>query len=354
MRQSRKLDHLRYAYKLPDGPAATGFADIHLIHNCLPEMSWQELDIQTSVAGISLQHPLLINAITGGAPEVTKVNRALAQLAATTGTAMAVGSQYSAFEYPEVKESYKVVRKVNPNGVIVANLGAHATLEQARAAIEMIEANALQIHLNAAQEIIMAEGERSFKGYLDNIATIASKVNVPVIAKEVGCGVGKEQAVQLAASGIRAIDIGGAGGTNFIAIEAARREIAMDDDFLAWGIPTALSAIEVASVLPETVDLVVSGGIRSPGDAMKSLLVGGRAVGIAAPFTKILTKEGPDQAREWVETFLLSLKRLMLLTGARTIKDCTNVPFVVTGFSQQWLTSRGIDTQHYGTRKKHG
>ena len=354
MRKSRKLDHLRYALTLADGPTTTGFEDIKLIHNCLPELDWGDIDLSSSLAGLPLRHPVIVNAITGGTEEVTRINAALADFARRTGTAMAVGSQYAAFEYPEVKGSYEIVRKINPDGIVFANLGAHATPEQARLAIEMIGADAIQIHLNAAQEIIMAEGERRFSGYLENIAAIVAAVKVPVIVKEVGCGIAREQATQLTLAGVRAIDVGGAGGTNFIAIEAARTATALADDFLVWGIPTVVSAIEVASVLPKGVDLVVSGGVRTPTAAVKGLVIGGTAVGIASPLIKMLTEQGMEQTVAWFERFLTDMKRLLLLLGARTVGECAAAPFVVTGFSREWLECRGFDIKRYGQRKKHG
>ncbi|MDR7865359.1 MAG: type 2 isopentenyl-diphosphate Delta-isomerase [Sporomusaceae bacterium] len=353
MRQSRKLDHLKYSLALADGPAANGFADFSLVHNCLPGLAFSAVELTTAVAGIPLRHPVIINAITGGAADVTAVNAQLAELARRTGAAMAVGSQYAALENPAVNESYQVVRSVNPNGVLFANLGAHATPDQAVRAVAMIGADAIQIHLNTAQELAMPEGDRDFSGYLENIAAIVAASPVPVIVKEVGSGVAREQAEALAAAGVRAIDTGGAGGTNFVAIEAARGAAELPADTLAWGIPTAVSAVEVVSVLPATVDLVVSGGIRSPLDAVKALAVGGRAVAIATPAIRLLQEKSLADAVAWFEAFLLEMRRYMLLVGARNIPALAKVPVVITGKSREWLDVRGIDTAgfaKYGRR----
>ena len=153
------------------------------------------------------------------------MNGHIAEFACLTNTAMAVGSQYAALEDPEVQHSYQIVREKNPDGIIFANLGAHATPMQAQLAVDMIHAQAIQIHLNPAQEFMMAEGDRDFSGYLKNIAKIVESVKVPVIVKEVGCGIAKEQAALLAEVGVKAIDVGGMGGTNFLAIEAARSQL---------------------------------------------------------------------------------------------------------------------------------
>ena len=350
VRQSRKLDHLTLSRELSDGPGNTCFSDLTLIHNCLPGLSWQDVSLATRIGGIPLQHPLIINAITGGAADVTTVNRRLAELAKLTGAAMAVGSQYAALENREVWGSYEIVRHVHTDGVLVANLGAHATVAQARIAVEMIGADALQIHLNAAQELFMTEGDRDFRGYLDNISTIAAKIGVPVIAKEVGSGIAREAALQLAAAGVHCIDVGGRGGTNFVAIEAARAQQLLPGEMLAWGIPTAVSALETASVLPANVDMIVSGGIRTPVDAVKALVSGGQAVAMAGSWLKLLHHHDVPSTAAWVENFLLDMRRLMLLVGAASIVELHRVPFIVSGYAREWLTARSIDTKQYANR----
>lgn len=351
MRQSRKLDHIKYSLSLADGPGVSGFADIGLVHNCLPNLGWDELDISSSIAGIPINNPLIINAITGGAHDVTTVNGQIAEFARITNTAMAVGSQYAAIEYPEVQKSYKIVREKNPNGIIFANLGAYATPKQAQVAVEMVDAQAIQIHLNVAQELIMTEGDRDFSGYLSNIANIVKSVNVPVIVKEVGCGIAKEQAKLLAEIGIKAIDVGGMGGTNFLAIEAARSQLHIVPETLCWGIPTVISAVEIMSVLPKHVDMMVSGGIRTSLDVIKSLALGGAAAGMATPIIRMLHEKDMEYAVSWFNNFLHEIKCYMLLSGAANIMDLAKVPVVITGYSKEWLTARGIDTTQYGMRK---
>lgn len=343
VRQSRKLDHLKHALALEDGPVANGFTDFDLIHNCLPDISTDDVILTCSLLGLKLNHPVIINAVTGGDNDVTEINAKLADFARNTNSVMAVGSQFAAIENSAVENSFKIVREVNPNGIIFANLGAHATPLQARHAVDMIAAQALQIHLNTAQELIMAEGDRNFIGYLNNIAQIAQTVNVPVIVKEVGFGIAIEQAVKLIASGVRAIDIGGVGGTNFIAIEAARSGITLDAETLAWGIPTAISAAEVASVIPSNVELVVSGGIRTPLEVVKALALGGAAVGIANPILRLITENDMLEAITIFQEFLDKIKLYMTLLGAKTIKHLHRVPVVITGKSREWLLSRKID-----------
>jgi len=354
MRQSRKLDHLKFALYLADGPGTTGFDDITIIHNCLPNLAFDNVRLDTSLVGMKLPHPVFVNAITGGAPDVTSINRSLAEFCQATACPMAVGSQFAALEDPVVEESYRVVRQIYPNGIIFANLGAHATVEQAKRAVDMIEANALQIHLNVAQEMFMPEGDRDFSGYLANIEAIAAALPVPVVVKEVGNGIAREQARQLAELGVAAIDVAGSGGTNFIAIEAARDRYNLSATELAWGIPTAISALEVASVLPPGVDLIISGGIRSALDIVKALACGGRAVGMAAPVLKAISQDGVEGAVAWFENLLFDVRRYMLLCGAAQPDQLTAVPMVISGKSREWLTARNIDIKVYANRQKHG
>lgn len=354
MRQSRKLDHLKYSLALSDGPNGSGFADISLVHNCLPNLSFDDIDLSTSIAGIPLSHPLIINAITGGANDVAPINGRIAEFARLTNAAMAVGSQFAALECPEVQHSYKVVRERNPDGIIFANLGAYVTPDQAQMAVDMVEAQGIQIHLNVAQEIMMAEGDRNFSGYLSNIEKIVNKVNVPVMVKEVGCGIAREQAIMLAAIGIRVIDVGGTGGTNFLAIEAARRQLETNLETLSWGIPTIISAVETISVLPKHVDMMVSGGIRSSLDVIKALALGGVATGMATPIVKMLYEKDMNYAVKWFQQFLHEIQCYMLLLGSSNLKEIRDTPLVISGYSKEWLTIRGIDVTKYASNRKHG
>lgn len=354
MRQSRKLDHLKYSLALSDGPNSSGFADISLVHNCLPDLSFDDIDLTSSIAGIPLRHPLIINAITGGDNDVAPINERIAEFARLTNTAMAVGSQFAALECPEVQHSYKVVRERNPDGIIFANLGAYATPEQAQMAVDMVEAQGIQIHLNVAQEMMMAEGDRDFSGYLSNIEKIVNKVNVPVIVKEVGCGIAREQAIMLAAIGIRVIDVGGTGGTNFLAIEAARRQLETNLETLSWGIPTIISAVETISVLPKHVDMMVSGGIRSSLDVIKALALGGVAIGMATPIVRMLYEKDMNYAVNWFQQFLHEIRCYMLLLGSGDLKEIRDTPLVISGYSKEWLTTRGIDVTKYASNRKHG
>ncbi len=350
IRKSRKIDHLQQALALADGPISTGFEDLSLLHNCLPETRSADVSILTTCAGLQLQHPVIINAMTGGAAALTQVNARLAEVAKRTDSVMAVGSQFAALEFPEVSDSFRVVRRVNPDGIIWANIGAYAGVEEAQRVVDMIRANALQVHLNAAQEISMPEGDGDFTGWLRRIEQMARQLPVPVIVKETGCGMAMEQIRLIASTGVKAIDIGGAGGTNFIAIEIARTRQSLPDELKAWGISTAVSALEAAEVLPSSVDLIVSGGVRSPTDALKSFAIGAAAVGIACPVLRRSERDGVDETVRWLQEYLQTLKQCVMLLGRTSIRDVANHPMVITGCVAQWMEARGISLRKYARR----
>ncbi|MDP4102305.1 MAG: type 2 isopentenyl-diphosphate Delta-isomerase, partial [Bacillota bacterium] len=234
-RAERKRQHINHALSIGQ-KRETGLDDITFVHVSLPDLALEQVDISTKIGELSSSSPIFINAMTGGGGKLTyEINKSLARAASQAGIPLAVGSQMSALKDPSERLSYEIVRKENPNGLIFANLGSEATAAQAKEAVEMIGANALQIHLNVIQEIVMPEGDRSFGGALERIEQICSHVSVPVIVKEVGFGMSKASAGKLYEAGAAAIDIGGYGGTNFSKIENLRRQRQISF-FNSWGI----------------------------------------------------------------------------------------------------------------------
>ena len=246
-RAQRKLEHIKYALELGDGPKSTHFEDIRFLHNCLPEINPADIILSVKVLGKQLRLPFLIDAITGGTDAVVDVNAKVAQAAAALGIGMAVGSQYGAVRDGKGYASYEVVRKYNPDGIVFANISALATPEQASEAVRMLNADALEVHLNPAQELFMSEGDKDFRGLLDNMLRIREGIDVPVIVKETGCGIAKEEYARLKAAGFTCYDCAGAGGTNFPAIEAARYGKELTADFAGWGLPTAWTLLDGAT-----------------------------------------------------------------------------------------------------------
>lgn len=344
IRQSRKLDHIRCTLSMKDQPEKTGFSEVHLIHNCLPEIDFAHISLKTDVGGCCLDHPIILNAMTGGAQDVARVNENLAVFARETRSAMAVGSQCAALERPEVQSSYQIVRRVNPKGIIFANLGSYASPDDAERAVDMIEAQALQIHLNAGQEIMMPEGDRNFQGALERISKICSTLSVPVIVKEVGCGVAKEQVALLAQTGAKVIDVGGFGGTNFMAIEASRSPD-FDEELTQWGIPTVISVLEAKSVLSKDMDIIVSGGVRQASDIVKSLILGGKAVAIAGSVLREIETKSLDETISAYQHKLEALKKYLFLLGVTKISDLKTSPYVLSGFVHNWAKARCLTSQ---------
>ena len=192
-RAKRKLEHIQYALELGDGPAATHLADLRFLHNCLPEINPADFVLSVEILGKRLRLPFFIDAITGSTDAVTEINRKLAQVAERTGIGMAVGSQFGAVRDGSGIASYTVVREELAEGLVIGNISALATPAQAQAAIDMLQADALEVHLNAAQELWMAEGDKDTCGLLANLVQIRDTVSVPVIVKETGCGIAAEQ-----------------------------------------------------------------------------------------------------------------------------------------------------------------
>ncbi len=338
----RKREHIKYSLSLEKKLKRDVFKDIILVHNCLSEVNLKEIDISTKLQGIKLISPIIINAMTGGMQEGEKINGQLAIIAKKLNLAMAVGSQKIALENKDSIRSFKIVRELNPDGIILANLGADASVEEAQKAIDMIKADALQLHLNVPQEIVMKEGRRNFKGTVDNIAEIIKNVNVPVIVKEVGFGMAGEEAITLVEKGVKIIDVGGKGGTDFIAIESLRRKSKAFKGFQEWGIPTPASLIEVVKAVGDNADVIASGGLKNGFDAAKSLALGAKAVAYAGYFLHILLNKGPSRLEKHILQIEKQIKYIMAMTGAKNISELQKRPVIIKGQTYHWLKNRGI------------
>ncbi|WP_066385081.1 type 2 isopentenyl-diphosphate Delta-isomerase [Neobacillus mesonae] len=348
-RSERKWDHIRFALANQEKPFSA-FDDIKFIHQSLPNISMLDVRLDHSIGELSLSSPIFINAMTGGGGDKTyRINKELAQVAGATGLAMAVGSQMAAIKDKSQKYTFEVVRKENPSGILIANLGSEATPDQAKEAVNMIEANALQIHLNVIQELTMPEGDRDFTGALNRIEAIVRSVDVPVIVKEVGFGMSRETVKTLIAAGVSMIDIGGFGGTNFAEIENNRRERALSF-FADWGIPTPISIIEADSAANGRTAILGSGGFKGAMDIVKGIAIGAEAVGMAGYFLQTLIERGIDALKEEIETLQHEMSIIMTALGAANVADLKKTPLMIKGETYHWLHQRGIDTTLYSRR----
>lgn len=348
-RAERKMDHIQYALSTGQSTGAL-FDDVRIIHQALPNLGVEDISIHTETGDLKLESPVFINAMTGGGGSQTeKLNGMLARAAKETGIAMAVGSQMAAIKDANERASYEIVRKENPHGFIMGNLGSEATVQQAREAVEMIGANALQIHLNVIQELTMPEGDRDFKGALERIAEIAENLHVPVIVKETGFGISREAAEKLAGTQIAAIDVSGYGGTNFAAIENERRARKLSY-FQDWGVPTAAAIIEAKEAFPKTV--LASGGIRGAQDMIKAFILGANAAGLAGSFLKMAVEHGESRLVSEIESLTEDLQMMMTALGAKSIAELENCPVIITGELHHYLAMRGYEPSVYANRKK--
>jgi len=347
-RSSRKIEHIQHA--ITTGQLDQhGFDDVRIVHNCLPDLAVTEVDIRTKIGELNLSSPIVINAMTGGAEETLRINQELAIVSREKGLAMAVGSQMAAIKEPSVAKTYKVVREENPRGIIFANLGSEATVEQAQRAVDMLQADALQIHLNVIQELVMPEGDRSFSGALSRIEQIVKHMSCPIIVKEVGFGMSADAAKKLEGVGVQILDVGGYGGTNFAHIENKRRDLPYED-FNQWGINTVQSTVEVCTSV--AVDVIASGGIKTPSQILKSILLGAKAVGIAGFILPYIMRNEIKNLHKMIDTYHEQLRFMMCALGMRNIEESKYIPIVLQGETYHWLNQRGFQPEKFAQRKR--
>ena len=331
--QRRKKEHLELCLDAErvTGPSRTGFDRYVFVHNALPELDIDEIDLGATFLGKKLKAPLLISSMTGGFAVARNVNRNLAMAAQELGLAMGVGSQRVAIEEPSVAGSFQV-RDLAPDILLLANLGAVQLnygygIGQCRRAVEMIGADGLIFHLNVLQEAVQPEGNRNFKGLTRKIAEVCRQLKVPVVAKEVGSGISVDVAQRLARAGVRAIDVAGKGGTSWYAVEATRAAKAgkpVDAAFADWGIPTEETLVTVRKALPE-MELVASGGVRTGLDIAKAIALGADIAALGQPLLASAL-ESPRKVVDFIRGILNELRIAMLCVGASDLAALRRAP----------------------------
>lgn len=349
----RKREHVEVAVSLPDTDGA-GWGDIRLVHHALPDVDLSDVDLAAPFLGSTLSMPLVIPGMTGAHAAATEVNASLARAAQREGLAIGVGSQRAALLHPELARSFSVVRTEAPDALVIANIGVSQLVEQEErgafgadeiaAVVNMVQADALAVHLNFLEEVVQPEGQTRALGAIGAIGRLVQTCPVPVIAKETGAGISRTVAELLAGAGVAAIDVGGFGGTSFLHIESARaqawgdgRRVSLGEAFQDWGIPTAVSVAACAPVLPT----LAVGGVRTGADAAKALALGAVAVGVGRPLIE-RALEGDDAVADWIATFRAQLLVATFLSGARSVGDLRQVPRVVVGQTLQWLDQLGL------------
>ncbi|MCS7130539.1 MAG: type 2 isopentenyl-diphosphate Delta-isomerase [Archaeoglobaceae archaeon] len=347
--EKRKLDHIKICLTEEVETGYTGLEDVMLIHHAIPEIDFSEIDTSTHFGKKKLSFPFLIASMTGGHEETEKLNENLAIAVEETGIGMGVGSQRAGLENERVIKTFSIVRERAPKAFIYANIGAPQIindLEIVDKVIEMIDADAIAIHLNYLQEAIQNEGDKNARGCLEAIEEVCKSVRVPVIVKETGAGISKEVAIKLKDLGVFAIDVGGKGGTSFSMVEAYRSEdeILKDVgfDFADWGIPTAFSIIDCCNVLPT----IATGGIRNGLDVAKSLALGAKIASSALPFLAPANISA-NAVKNKIQRFMRGLKTAMFLTNCRRVEELKIKPLFVTGKLLEWLKFREIDLKAF-------
>lgn len=339
--QNRKDAHLALADAQYNPRANSGFDSVRFMPNALPQVALDEVDSSVRVfaedascacsasanSAFLWRSPLYINAMTGGSANAQKINAQLARVAAKTGVAIASGSLSAALQNDALSDTFSVIRSENPRGFVMANVSAGTSQSDAMRAVDMLQANALQVHLNAAQELVMPEGDRDFRNWLKNIEQIVrscERVSVPVVVKETGCGMTARDVLRLRDVGVRAVDVSGRGGTNFVTIENARRSHSGYDYLADWGLTTVESLIDIRkceALKANPVEIFASGGVRTPLDVVRALALGASAVGVAGEFLHTLMHEGEDALAQQISDWQEQIRVIMALLGCKSVAD---------------------------------
>jgi isopentenyl-diphosphate delta-isomerase len=320
----------------------TLFEDVDLIHNALPELALEDIDLSVEFVGKRLRAPFLITGMTGGTEEAFAVNRDLASVAERCGIGFGLGSQRVMQRDPRTAWTF-AIREFAPSALVLANIGLIQAAEQPTAElgrlVASVGADALCLHLNPAQELIQPEGDRDFRRGYTTLKRLCRELGVPVIAKETGCGISRAVGESLRNVGVRYVDVSGAGGTSWIRVERLRgnaRSHRLGDVFATWGIPTAAS---LAMLRDCGLELIASGGMRTGLEMGKAIALGARLCGAALPIYRAYRQGGIDGAVALIDEFSDGLKTAMLLTGSRTLADLSRQPLVVGERLKAWIAA---------------
>jgi isopentenyl-diphosphate delta-isomerase len=356
----RKQKHLRICLnENVETDIRTGFEDVNLIHRALPEIDLQDVDTTIKLFDKTLRAPLIISAITGGTEEAKKLNQIFAKVSEKTGIGIGVGSQRIAIQQPETESTFSIVRETAPNTLVLGNIGCPQLslgwgLEEAQKAIDMIEADALAIHMNPLQEAIQVDGDTYYTGILDKISELSKDLKKPIIMKETGAGISYEDAIKIEEAGAKGLEISGVGGTSWSAVPyyIAKENKKKNQEYLGkafwnWGVPTAISVVEARR--KTNLKIIASGGIRTGTEIAKSIVLGADAAGMAKPMLEKAVI-GEKELEDYVNMLLRELQVVMFLVGARNLIELRRVSALILGRTAEWLKLRGVNPEEYASR----
>jgi isopentenyl-diphosphate delta-isomerase len=321
----RKKEHIEIALNqdVQFKNKTTGFEKYDFIHCALPELNFDEISTTTEFLGKPLSFPMMISAITGGFDGALEINRLLAEVAQENQIALGIGSQRQALRDDTHLETYTIVRKTAPDALIIGNIGAEeiageTNTDPLKKMVDSIQADALAVHLNPLQEILQPEGKGHFKGVLKGIETLVKTLKIPIIAKEIGCGLSQQVAWKLKNAGVKIIDIAGAGGTSWAGIEYHRgADPQLAQSFWDWGIPTVESLRMASSI--RGLEIIVSGGIEGGLMIAKALALGACLCGAARPILHIIQSRGAEGLSTVLDHWKEELRMVLFLTGCENI-----------------------------------
>jgi isopentenyl-diphosphate delta-isomerase len=359
--EKRKQRHIRVSLEENvETDISTGFQDIRLIHRALPEIDLDEVSTETKLFGKRLAAPLIISAITGGTEEARKINTVLAEVAEEKQIGIGVGSQRIAVDQPETVPTFSVVRERAPSTFVMGNLGCPQLslgwgISEAEKCIEMIDADALALHMNPLQEAVQVDGDINYSGVYSKISELGKHITVPLVMKETGAGIAWDDAVKMQEAGASGLEISGVGGTSWSAVEYhIAKEVGKKDmeylgqAFWNWGIPTAVSTVETSQ--KTDLSIISSGGIRTGVEIVKSIALGANVGGIAKPFLEEAV-QGKEALSEYVDNIIREIRVAMFLVGAKNVDELHSVPVLVMGQTAEWLRLRGFDLNKYADRR---
>ena len=323
----RKKEHIELCLtdKVSFKEKTNGFDNYDFKHYAITEVVPEEINFQTKFLGKKINFPFLISCMTGGTVKAESINAKLALAAEQLKIPVGVGSQRQALENDNLISTYKIIRKNAPTVPLLANIGAAQAIQQKnnlRKLVDMVEADAIVIHINPLQELLQPEGEPNFKGLLKSIEKVVKIIGVPVIAKEVGSGISAEAAKKLLESGVKGIDVAGAGGTSWAGVEILRRKENSKNVFWDWGLPTSFCIKEIFKLKKKyKFALIGSGGINSGIDAAKAFALGSDLVASARIILQELDKKDVNGVVELIQNWYSTVRNVMFLTGSSTLKE---------------------------------